>query len=264
MIFAPAQPRIVVPTRCPHCGKWRMPRVRRRTPRTNALRRIFPRWRGGVPALNVGSGLQVSSTGLVVSLNGLVVSDGTEANADTCCCTGGGDGAACGNCDVTPPLQYTLVFDSLTRCSQCDGTGGIPAHSFKFTAGDPNGTFTVTQDTGSGGAGPCVWVGDGPSTFGVKEWSGNFCSGSVESDETNLPAKITLIRMASGKFDLDYWLPYSNAFWSNPRFFRRAVGTGGEITGSCFPLTPISASNGLGACTFAQGATGGTVTISPV
>jgi hypothetical protein len=247
---------LIVPTRCLRCGRWR------------TRRRYAPRDRLRQRLLNVGSGLQISSTGIVVTAQGLLVTDGTETSSATCCCTGPtGDGAPCSSCDVTPPAQFDLVFDGLTQCTQCDATAG--PHSFRFTAGDPNGTFRVTQDTGPGGAGPCVWKGDGASGFGVKEWASSFCTGTVESDQTGLgPSKIVLTRENSTQFSIDYWLPYSNAFWFDPRFFQRRTALSSSFfTMSCLPTAPHSENNGNTSCpfsSFARGASGGTVTITPV
>lgn len=139
MIFAPPQPRIIDPRtgwpRCPRCGKWRLPR--HRTPRTHALRRIFPHWRGGVPAMNASSGLQVSSTGLVVSVDGLVVTD-TSSTGDACCC--------CWDYTYfTTNSLSSATFSGITTNNNCHNEVG-PGTSDKLNYSDINNTWALTRN----------------------------------------------------------------------------------------------------------------------
>ena len=81
MILAPSR-KIIAPDYCPTCGKVRHPR---RAPTFPARRnRWLPnRWRGGVDAMNAGSGIQVDSSGRIkVKSNGIVVAGAS----DPCCC----------------------------------------------------------------------------------------------------------------------------------------------------------------------------------
>jgi hypothetical protein len=134
MIFAPAQPRIVtpsrrlvLPSRCPRCGTWRVRRPVSRSPL-----RWMPRWRGGVPAfvptrspmLNMANGdvlLDEFGNRLLDHDGNVLLDNGT---ADPCSC--------CGSDGVTG-LQVLLCADDSDTGLIYTGDATLPLY---FRAGD--------------------------------------------------------------------------------------------------------------------------------
>lgn len=98
------QPRIVIPTRCPTCGKWRARRTLRNP------RRVFPRWGRSSRLVNL-DGLQVGSDDAVrVSDDDKLIVAGS---GDPCCCEE--PAAPCSDCTSThASIAVTLsLFDDI-------------------------------------------------------------------------------------------------------------------------------------------------------
>lgn len=107
--------RLLVPTRCPRCGKVRRPDFRART-----RRRLAPRWMRGVAAMLSGDSVQVGSDdGIRVKDDGIVIA----GSGDPCCCAG-----VCSFCP-SAPASVNMAVSGISTCP-----GSVTS---------PNGTFTL-------------------------------------------------------------------------------------------------------------------------
>lgn len=166
---------LIVPTRCPRCGRWR------------TRRRYAPRDRLRQRLLNVG-GVQISDTGIVVTSTGLLVTDGTETSSATCCCTGPKLCTACtGNLTVTFS-SVTMAFNGCNVAS----TGCAAGQSSIDGATTFSGTFTLLP---IGGAGSCTWrLHQAYTTITASRYpNGSLCGTAIET------TGFIFIQVASGQ-----------------------------------------------------------------
>lgn len=172
---------LIVPTRCPRCGRWR------------TRRRYAPRDRLRHRLLNASSGVQVSTTGIVIASTGTVVTATT--NGDTCCCTTAG--SPCSRCSGTTPATWVLSFSSVTTSTTCFG---IPTESSAkiTTGGSPfSGTFTLTQN----GLDPCLWEYSAAySTYIATFYLNDACSGA--GDQTTDSIHVSLFKFSSTQYTI--------------------------------------------------------------
>jgi hypothetical protein len=164
-LLAPARS-IIVPVRCPRCGKWRVA-TRARNPH-----RYFPRWPTRLRSFNV-YGPQINGAGnpVVNATGDPVLAD--DAGSAGCCCTS--SGTPCSSCaSGTTPIAFTVTVSGITACS-----------GFTLTP-DPNGTYTCPQD----GTDPCSFIyDDGTIRVGIGFGSG-FIAGNVRYTAVSPPRDV--------------------------------------------------------------------------
>jgi hypothetical protein len=220
VILAPDN-RLLIPARCPRCGRFRIPRRTRR--------RFAPRWRSSAPLLN--SGVQIGDSGLVIGDSGVLITDGTEANADTCCCTGTAspEPCACSNCTNDANLMACCWRLDLAGITTCPG----------FTHPNGNGSYPLWYTLPSGS---CA------AHSGAYDMSG--AAVPINGAGTNLTA--TLSRGASNKWGVGASYSPNGMFSNSP----------GLVTvASCFDA--FSTTNTL-VCGGIVGGSGGTANLTPI
>lgn len=171
------------------------------------------------------------------------------------------EGADCTYCDIDH-YEYEIVISDLALCAGCVYLSGSYSGQIITPPLTINGTWIVTQVPGF----PCIWryQADEDNLGSISICTSSDCSAPCSS-ATMLTRSVRI-----DKTSLTTWLVDYRVYGGGKvlRLFNREAGSGGAIyvpSGNC---ESFADNNGITAChantTTIWGATGGTITVTPI
>lgn len=161
---------------------------------------------------------------------------GAGNTRDGCCCCG------CGNCTQCNETVTVTISGWTIDTTTCDNCGGI-FFSNRFTAGDLNGTYTLTR----GGGSSCAWIASItlPTAIIETRWLGDVANclipNVLDVSSTFSTAVVTLTRLSTTQWEIVFDADIGHG----PIYLFRAVIT--TTSGDC--VSSASGSNSLTTCT---------------